>query len=59
MKTDNTFNYIFWHNSLETNPTWYAIPREEYLLFFNGKRKETKGVLSDKDINQLIKKIDK
>jgi hypothetical protein len=51
----NTYNYIFWHNPYEN--LWYVIPREEQLYFFNGNREKAKGVLSDKDINNLVKQI--
>ena len=51
----NTYDYIFWHNPYED--LWYAIPRDQQLIFFNGNRKEAKGVWSDKKIGKLIKKV--
>lgn len=53
----NTYNYIFWHNTYED--LWYAIPRDQQLLFFNGRRKEVKGFLSNKSIDLLTSKINK
>jgi len=50
-----TYNYIFWNNQYEN--LWYAIPREGYLNFFNGKRTEVEGVLIDADILSLVGKI--
>lgn len=49
---EELYDYIFWHNSLEE--VWYAIPRDEYLLFFNGSRNKTQGVLKSKSIDTLI-----
>lgn len=51
---ENTYNYIFWHNF--HNGTWYAIPREQYLAFFNGDIK-AKGVLASSKVETLVKLI--
>lgn len=53
----NLYGYLFWCNTENTDgPIWYAIPRDEHSLFFNGK--ETKGVLSDKSITKLQREIE-
>jgi hypothetical protein len=49
------YDYVFWFNHYEN--LWYAIPRDQQLNFFNGKRENAKGVSSDKDIQKLIKRI--
>lgn len=57
MENKNTnYNYIFWNNTYEG--IWYAIPRDKYMLFFNGNRSKITGVLKDKDFNKLIKKTE-
>ena len=53
----NLYNYIFWYNEYEA--LWYAVPRDSQILFFNGRRKDLKNVLSEKDINVLIRKINR
>jgi hypothetical protein len=54
----NLYGYVLWCNTIEsTGPTWYAIPRDQELLFFNGNKKNTKGVLSNKGVNKLITEI--
>jgi hypothetical protein len=53
----NLYNYIFWYNEYES--LWYAVPRDSQILFFNGKRNELKNVLSHKDINVLIRKVNR
>lgn len=54
----NLYGYILWCNTLETNgPIWYAIPRDQEMLFFNGNRKMATGVLSNKNVNTLITEI--
>jgi hypothetical protein len=53
----NLYGYLFWCNTEDTNgPIWYAIPREEHSLFFNGL--DTKGVRSNKNINKLEREIE-
>jgi hypothetical protein len=49
---EELYGYVFWHNYL--TEMWYAIPRDEYLLFFNGDKENTNGVLASKNINTLI-----
>lgn len=49
------YGYIFWNNTYEN--VWYAIPSTETILFFNGNRKKTKGVLSAPKIETLLTKI--
>jgi hypothetical protein len=53
----NLYKYIFWYNEYEG--LWYAIERDDEILFFNGKRKELKNILSNKDINFLIRKVNR
>jgi len=53
---ETTYNYIFWNNQFEE--IWYAIPRDQYLTFFNGNRDKAKGVVKSKNILTLIKVID-
>ena len=48
---ENIYNYVFWFNN--HTDTWYAIPREEYIEFFNGKR-NYKNVLKSSQIDTLI-----
>lgn len=45
------YNYVFWFN--HHTDLWYAIPREEYINFFNGHR-EYQGVLKSNKIETLI-----
>jgi hypothetical protein len=53
----NLYGYLFWCNTENSNgPIWYAIPRNEYSLFFSGK--ETKGVISNKSKTKLEKEIE-
>jgi hypothetical protein len=53
----NLYGYLFWCNTADTSgPIWYAIPRGEHSLFFNGKK--TEGVLSNKSITKLQKEIE-
>jgi hypothetical protein len=49
---ENTYNYIFWYNYLDQN--WYAIPRDEQLLFFNGNKEQATGVLKSHSIDTLL-----
>jgi hypothetical protein len=49
---EELYGYIFWHNYL--TEMWYAIPKDEYLLFFSGDKENTNGVLASKNINTLI-----
>ena len=49
------YNYIFWNNTFID--TWYAIPRDKAQEFFSGEHEKVAGVLSDKSIDNLIKKI--
>lgn len=49
------YGYIFWNNTYEN--VWYAIPKEYYILFFNGNRKKVKGVLTASTIEQLLTTI--
>lgn len=51
------YNYIFWYN--EYNQTWYAIPREEQQIFFGVDINQAKGVIKSKNINTLIKVVEK
>ena len=51
---ENTYDYLFWHNYLEN--TWYAIPRDKYLQFFNGGPKPS-GVLKSEKVDTLVKII--
>lgn len=52
---EKTYNYIFWHNHHEG--LWYAIPKDDYLTFFNGHRHTLTDILSDENIDVLINKI--
>jgi hypothetical protein len=45
------YSYIFWYNSYEQ--IWYAIPRDQYIEFFNGNR-NYKGVIKSSKIDTLI-----
>jgi len=54
---NNNYNYVFWNNTYENK--WYAIPTTEYLLFFNGSRKKTKGVLTSSNISTLLNMVEK
>ena len=48
-----TYNYIFWHNPY--NNLWHAIPRNEYLTFFNGNKHKIEGLIAtNQDINVLV-----
>jgi hypothetical protein len=51
------YGYVFWNNTYEN--IWYAIPSEDYLLFFNGNRKNIKGVLKASTVEQLLTTIQK
>lgn len=49
---EELYSYVFWHNYL--TGMWYAIPTDEYLLFFNGNQEKTSGVIKSKNIDTLI-----
>lgn len=49
---EELYGYVFWHNYLEE--VWYAIPTNEYLIFFNGNKEKAQGVLKSKSIDTLI-----
>lgn len=53
------YNFLFWNNTYEE--IWYAIPRDKAIEFFGGsvKKEQVEGVLSDKSIDNLIKRINK
>lgn len=48
---NNLYNYIFWFNPYED--MWYAVPRDQYTLYFSDRRKD-KGVLKSTKIDTLI-----
>jgi len=52
---EKTYNYIFWHNHHEG--LWYAVPKDDYLAFFGGKRETLTTVLSNENIDELVKLI--
>jgi hypothetical protein len=49
---ENLYSYLLWHNYLDQN--WYAIPRDEQLLFFNGNKDKVIGVIKSSSIDTLI-----
>lgn len=53
----NTYDYIFWHNPYQD--LWYAIPRDSYLVFFNGNREKAEGVISNENLDKLLQTIKK
>ena len=56
---ENLYDYKFWCDSIkEGGKLWYAIPRDQEILFFNGRRKEAQGVISNKSITALEKEIE-
>jgi hypothetical protein len=48
---ENIYNYVFWFN--HHTDTWYAIPRDQYIEFFNGSR-NYENVLKSSQIETLI-----
>ena len=48
---ENLYDYIFWHNHYEGN--WYAIHRDDQLLFFKGDREGLRYYKSNK-VDTLI-----
>lgn len=54
---DNVYNYVFHFNPLLK--VWTAIPRDEYLQYWNRSIKDVDGVLRSKDINTLVELVDK
>jgi hypothetical protein len=51
---EELYNYVLWYNHFKQ--TWYAIPRDQYAAFFDGKS-EAYGVLVSWDVNHLIEAI--
>ena len=45
------YSYVFWFNTYQQ--LWYAIPSHQYIDFFNGERKPTDALKSNK-IETLI-----
>jgi hypothetical protein len=54
---DNVYNYVFHFNP--SAKVWTAIPRDEYLAYWNRSIKDVDGVLRSKDINTLVELVDK
>jgi hypothetical protein len=54
---DNVYNYVFHFNPLLK--VWTAIPRDEYLQYWNRSIKDVDGVLRSKDIKTLVELVDK
>jgi hypothetical protein len=52
---ENLHDYILWYNTY-TN-TWYGIPRDQYMVFFNGGRAKAVGVLEASSVDALITEI--
>jgi hypothetical protein len=52
---ENLYGFVFWYNYL--NATWYAIPRDQYSIFFADNAK-AEGVLKSGDIKNLISIIE-
>jgi hypothetical protein len=52
---ENLHDYILWYNTY-TN-TWYGIPRDQYMVFFNGNQAKAVGVLEAQSVDGLIKQI--
>ena len=50
------YSYVFWHNYLDGN--WYAIPKDEYLIFFSGDKVNATGVIKSTSIKTLISIIE-
>jgi hypothetical protein len=48
---EELYSFVFWHNHFEK--VWYAIPRDGYVEFFNGKNDKSK-VMKSKSIDTLV-----
>lgn len=53
----NVYNYVFHFNP--STKMWSAIPRDEYLQYWNNPIKDVDGVLRSKDVNVLTELIDR
>lgn len=53
---EQLYGYVFWYNHYEA--FWYAVPTEDYTIFFSGKCDRDK-YLKAKNINNLIEFLSK
>ena len=53
----NVYNYVFHFNP--STKMWTAVPRDEYLAYWNRPIKDVDGALRSKDVSTLVELIEK